>query len=88
MNVNQLSKKTMAITNREIKLSAELMELQSQYNDLKKDNERTRSMLKGSMESGKLLVEAVERLEDTISILRSVSKKSTSDATKKFSTQK
>lgn len=88
MNVNQLSKKTMTITDREIKLCAELMELQSQYNALKKNNDSIRSLLEKSMESGKLLVEAVDRLEDNISILKSVSKKSTSDATKKLSTQK
>lgn len=78
----------MAITDREIKLCTELMELQSQYNALKKNNDSIRSLLEKSMESGKLLVEAVDRLEDNISILKSVSKKSTSDAAKKFSTQK
>lgn len=88
MNVNQLSKKTMAISKREIHLTQELMELQSQYNSLKKNNDSIRSLLEKSMESGKLLVEAVERLEDTISILGSTSRKSTSDVAKKLSTQK
>lgn len=78
----------MAITDREIKLCTELMELQSQYNALKKNNDSIRSLLEKSMESGKLLVEAVNRLEDNISILKSISKKSTSGVTKKLPVQK
>lgn len=78
----------MAITNREIQLCTELMELQSEYKALKKNNDSIRTLLEKSMESGKLLVEAVNRLEDNISILKSITKKSTSDVAQKLSTQK
>lgn len=78
----------MTILKRELQLSQDLMSLQSQYNSLQTENNRLASLLKKSMENGRFLGEEVSRLQDNISILKSVSKKTMSATAKKLAAQK
>jgi len=60
----------MAIPKRELQLSQDLMELQSRYNRLNMENNRITTLLRLSVESGRLLADGCERLEKEIEILK------------------
>lgn len=78
----------MTISKRELQLSQDLMSLQSQYNALQIENNRLTTLLRKSMESGKLLGDACERLEETVSILKSTAKTTITASAKKIALKK